>query len=68
MFDNKLLFHVFFFISEKAKRLKQAKEEAQAEIDKYKKEREGVFNEIQQKVRSLADKVAVFSLVYQSFW
>ena len=40
----------FTFFAEKARRLKQAKEEAQEEIDKYKKEREGVFNDIQQKV------------------
>ena len=41
---------LYHFISGKARRLKQAKEEAQQEIEAYKKEREAKFQEIQQKV------------------
>jgi V-type H+-transporting ATPase subunit G len=34
----------------KARRLKQAKEEAQAEIEKYKQQRENTYKEHEQKV------------------
>ena len=39
-----------YFIVEKAKRLKQAKEEAQAEIEAYRKERETQFKKYEQQV------------------
>ena len=46
-----IIVYVLFF-TEKARRLKDAKEEAQEEIDSYKKERETLFNNTQQKVRT----------------
>ena len=39
-----------YFVVEKAKRLKQAKEEAQAEIEAYRKERETQFKKYEQQV------------------
>lgn len=45
-----------FILIGKAKRLKQAKEEAQEEIEQYRREREQQFQEIQQKVSFVKDR------------
>ena len=42
--------NLIYSILEKAKRLKQAKEEAQAEIEAYRKEREDQFKKYEQQV------------------
>ena len=44
------LFRGFTLLLGKAKRLKQAKEEAQAEIDTYRKEREREFKKYEESV------------------
>jgi V-type H+-transporting ATPase subunit G len=47
------LFWIFFIFPGKQKRLKQAKEEAQDEIEKYRQERERQFKEFEAKVSFL---------------
>lgn len=54
----KLQYQIHQFLTGKARRLKQAKEEAQDEIEKYRKERERQFREFEAKHMGSKEDVA----------
>lgn len=62
-----MYFYLFINFTGKARRLKQAKEEAQDEIEKYRQERERQFREFEAKVITIINNYLWMKFFYSIY-